>query len=285
MASTNKSPLVYALGEELKRLRLAKGLTVRAVGRLVGADHTLVSRTESGVRKVSPEEIARWLGAIGADNEDYDRILEMARDATRATWSEVNSPGLPTLLDTLIKYEQQATAITEVNPMLVPGLLQTRDYAMAVMSDGDLAADKILPRVMYRLGRQDVLHRKDGPHFTALIEESVLLRHIGGHCVMADQLDYLLEASSRKNVDVRVIPLSAGAHGGLAGAWVLLEFPVAPPIVHLEHVGSATFLHKRPHTQSFLNARSSLLDIALNGAESAEVITSYADQHRRNGDS
>ncbi|AOS64454.1 helix-turn-helix domain-containing protein [Actinoalloteichus hymeniacidonis] len=285
MPSVNRSPRARALADSLRAARTENKLTVREIARRLRVNHSVISRAESGARVPKENEVATILGAIGAAPDVRDRIIEMARDVDREAWSALHHQGTSPHLSTLIKYERDAVAITDVNPLLVPGLCQTLGYARAIMSADPerVSPTEVDGLVMYRMARQRMLAESD-TQFTAIIDEPVLVRQIGGRAVMAEQCNHLVEMSHRSDVDIRVIPVSAGYHPALSGGWFLMEFAEATPVLHLEHVDSGTFLHRRSDTRSFLKARDSLLAVAMSTEESARLITRYADHHRRGDD-
>ncbi|WP_232237560.1 MULTISPECIES: DUF5753 domain-containing protein [Actinoalloteichus] len=206
-------------------------------------------------------------------------MLALVRDVGRSAWSAVGH-AVPAQLSTLVRYEREAVAITEVNAVLIPGLLQTENYVRAVMSTGDIPDDGIEDRVIYRMGRQSVLRRRAGA-MTAIIDEGALTRQIGGHAVMAEQMTALLDWSNTGHVEVLIIPTSIGAHRGMAGGFMILDMPDGV-VVHLEHLDSGVFLHEPADTRSFVEAASSLQDVAMSPVDSARLIATYADSHARN---
>ncbi|WP_232237706.1 MULTISPECIES: DUF5753 domain-containing protein [Actinoalloteichus] len=208
----------------------------------------------------------------------------MARDVDRENWAAVGSSVAPTQLDTLVKYENEAQTITDVNPLLVPGLLQTRDYAYAIMRFGDTPETVATKAVLHRLGRQSALSGPTAPKFTAILAESALIQRIGSRMIMADQLDHVVDRAKSSNISVRVLPIAAGYHAALMGGWFLLEFDDAPPVVHLEHVDSGTFAHTRRTTRSFLEAKDSLLSVAMSAEDSVRLIATHAAHHRQGDD-
>jgi hypothetical protein len=132
-------------------------------------------------------------------------------------------------------FESQATGLRLWEMALVPGLLQTPDYARAVLSTRpNTSEDEVESLVAARLARQEVLSREDPPLVWALLDEYVLHREVGGPQVMADQLAYLAEASRRPNMTIQVVPYSAGPHSGLLGSFAIAEVNGAPPVAYLE---------------------------------------------------
>ncbi|MBB5905826.1 hypothetical protein BKA25_000142 [Actinoalloteichus hymeniacidonis] len=228
-------------------------------------------------------ETATILGALGTDPSTRERILEMARDVDRETWSEVSQQGSPTQLDTLARYERSAVALTDVSSVLIPGLCQTPGYARAIMSSAPdrFPASEVERRVLYRLGRQRVLDGPNAPTFTAIIDEPGLIRRIGGREVMAEQLDHLAWMATKPGIDIRVISIDSKYHHAMVGGWFVMEFAEADPVIQLEHFNASTFVHARLTTRSFIEARDNLLDVSMSPEESVQLIATHADHHRR----
>ncbi|AOS61043.1 helix-turn-helix domain-containing protein [Actinoalloteichus hymeniacidonis] len=269
-----------AVGDALAEIRRRSGLSVREVARRMELHHSAIVRAEAGTKRLEDDEVATLLGHLGATAAERQSIMAMLRDTDRSAWSAMGH-SMPVQLSTLVRYEKDARRIIEVSSALVPGLLQTENYIRAIMSMGDVPADEIDDRVTYRLGRQAVLRRTTPPALEAIIDEAVLLRHIGGHAVMAEQLRELESIAHDASVTVRVLPLEAGAHRGMIGGFTVLESLDTAPVVHLEHLDSGTFVHKRPDTKTFLDALDSLRLIALSPEASTELIATHADIHAR----
>ncbi|MER7079824.1 helix-turn-helix domain-containing protein [Saccharopolyspora kobensis] len=265
------------LGAEVRKLRKDAGLKLEELAELCGWSRATFGRIESGDKVLTGTETAIILGTLGIKGSERKRLLELARDAHQPHWWEVGHSDLPELLVGLLEFERIATQITDVALGFVPGLLQTADYARAVIGAGNVKDDQLESRVSLRLGRQSVLTRQNPVAFNALIDESVLHRPIGGYDVMAEQLRQIVRVSRRPHVSVQVLPFSAGAHVGLNGSHLILEFQRQRPIVHLEHRRSSVFLDAPTETSPFLEAVRSLSDVALTPTESAELITSHAE--------
>lgn len=184
-------------------------------------------------------------------------------------------------LDELLVRERDAVAITDVAPLLVPGLLQTSRYARAIMTEGDVPPDQIETRVAVRVGRREALTRRNPAHLLALLGEQVLRQLIGGPDVMAEQLEYLLKVAELPTVDLRIVPTATGWHPGLEGPFVLDEFEDGTAIVHLETRTSGLFLDEEEHVTPYRDAAEKVLRKAMSAAESAELIAREAAQSRR----
>lgn len=219
------------LGAELARLRRRVDLTTRQVADRTDLSASTISRTETGLRKVTSEEVAALL-LYKITGAQTDRLIGLARDIGRPGWFETGSSGLPSQLVALAAFESQATHLTDVSPILVPGLLRTADYARAMMVGAGVPDREIERMVAARASRQVILSRPVPPKLHAILDEVVLRRLIGGRAVMAEQLRHLTRMATRPNIAIQV--MRCAAHPGVAGAYFVLEFPPpATPFVHL----------------------------------------------------
>lgn len=234
----NASALRRQLLAELRRLRPPHVHTQRQVADALDWSPSKVTRIENGAVSLSVTDLRALLGYYGvADPDLVERLVDLARRSRRArspfaAYADVFSPVALRFFD----FEHSASWIGEVELLVVPGLLQTEEYARALMSVYELGEDKADRFVSSRGVRQQLLDRPDPPMLSFVIDESVLLRCIGGPAVMRAQLDRLLELAQRPHVDIRVLPLSLGEHVGLRGPFVLLKFAGThdPDVVYIE---------------------------------------------------
>jgi hypothetical protein len=170
--------------------------------------------------------------------------------------------------------EQSATTVRSWEPMVIPGLLQTRAYATALLGEGD--------QVIRRMDRQRMLTRPGNPvELIAIMDESVLMRPIGGADVQAAQLGHLVEMSERSNVTVQVLPLHAPVDAianGSRGAFVMLAFPWPGGLVHLEHAEGARGLDSQTELEAHMRVFDQLRELALSPGESIERINAAAGE-------
>jgi hypothetical protein len=185
---------------------------------------------------------------------------------------------------TYIGLEAEASAIHSYESQFVPGLLQTEDYARAVISGGQVRPDPEAAerRVAARMARQELFTRPEPPEIWAVLDESVILRPVGGPAVMAAQLRHLIEVSARPNavVTVQVLPLAAGAHPGMSGPFVILSFqnPKDPPMVHLETATDGLYLEEPPDIERYTLRFSHLVARAAGPNESRAMIADVAQR-------
>ncbi|WP_261570954.1 helix-turn-helix domain-containing protein [Frankia gtarii] len=267
------------LGAELRDLRIGLNMTSRSVAASLGWSPSTLSRLENGLRGITTEDVAALLVVYRVAGPERDRLIALAREVDRPGWWETGLPGLPSQLTALIGFEAQATRITDMATMLVPGLLQTPEYARTVMVDGGVIAHEVEARVVTRLGRQAILSRPDPPDLHVILDEAVLRRPVGGPTAMAAQLRHILAMAARPSITVQVLPFETGAHLGTAGSFVLLEFDKARTIVHLEHLRSSLFVDEPDDVTPFAQARDTLARQALAPTASAKFLTTVARQY------
>lgn len=282
MPKPRPKPQARGLATGLRAARKATGMTTTAIADKLGWSQALVSRTETGKRHTSPEEVSAFLAVCGVTGHARDRLIEMARDKDRSSWLESRfGDAVPIQAKTLAQYESEATEITDAGLVLMPGLLQTAAYTRTMMNSGGVAPDQIEPRVQARLDRQEVLRCPEPPILTAIIDEAALHRRIGGRRVMAEQLRHLVEMGQHPYVNILVIPFDHGGHAGIDGAFVLIKFGHGRPVVHLEHLRSGLFLDEPWDVTPYEDAVASMTAIALDRAQSTELITEIAARYER----
>jgi hypothetical protein len=156
--------------------------------------------------------------------------------------------------------------------MLVPGILQTREYAAAIFGDLPDTAD----RLKLRMDRKKILTRDHDPvEFRALIDSTVLLRPIASKDAMARQLRHLLAMAELPNIEIRILPATTpGWHPGASGSFLLIEFPKAQPIVHFEHYRASAFLWDGDEVAAYVTATEEIAERAMNPAATFEIIES-----------
>ncbi|WP_026449094.1 helix-turn-helix domain-containing protein [Actinopolyspora mortivallis] len=288
MANTKRtSPRIRALGAELREYRENAGMTVRDVSTRIGGHHSKVARIETGQIPPTPEIVVALLTTYGAPESDRDRLAAMARDATEeSNWIKPRGQWGQSATDqdliALIEFERTATNIVDVAPIMIPGLLQTSDYARAVMSAG-MPPEAVEAQVTMRVGRRDVLSHRNAPEFLAILGEWALREPMGDQATMADQLQHIVKMSEMNNVTVQVVRTGSGAWTPMhAGQYMLFEFPKAAPVVHVEHLSSDAFLSRPGDIQSYQQATDNLRDVAMTPEASAELIANIAKEMEAN---
>ncbi len=267
------------LGEGLRRVMEQAGLNGQQAGHLLGWSPSRVSRLLAGKRGSSEVDVAAFLGVCRIKGPERDRLLALCQEQHTPGWFQQHGTRLPKQLVTLIDHENKAMAISVFESTLVTGLLQTGDYARAVISRNvNTPADEVDDRVAARLARQSLFGRERPPRFTFYLHEAVLRLPIGGSMVMSDQLHHLLRMSVRPYLTLRVIPAALGAHAGLSGPFTLMEFAEFRPVVYLDSETSSLFLERREEAAAYQRILGALAHTALDEGQSRELIAALATE-------
>ncbi|MET7569366.1 helix-turn-helix transcriptional regulator [Streptomyces sp. NPDC005492] len=276
------------LGAELRALRAEAGLTSGEAARLVGWHQSKVSRIETGASGVKPPDVRLLLDAYQvSDAQLRDMLLVLAGsddNGGRHHWWHAYRGVLPPAYRDFISLESQASTIRNLETSVVPGLLQTPEYARAVTRaavgglDND-GADRLDTLVRVRLARQDVLRADPPLSLSVVLDEAVLRREVGGPGVMARQLDRLVEAARLPQVRLQVLPFAAGAHIGITGPFVIFSFPSTSDldVVVLDHLTSSLYLERKEDLEAYSEAFNTLQFHALSPEDSLDHIAGIGD--------
>jgi transcriptional regulator with XRE-family HTH domain len=249
------------LGAQLRRLREAKGISRDDAGYLIRSSDSKISRMELGRVGFKERDVADLLTLYGiTDDHERQALLSLARQANTPGWWHRYGDLLPGWFQAYIGLEEAATLIRTYEVQFVPGLLQTEDYARAVITQGDpaAAAEAVERRVGLRRRRQELLTRPgpDGSprRLWAVVDEAALRRPIGGRKVLRGQLEQLIEASQLPTVTLQVLPFHVGGHAAEGGAFTILRFaePDLPDVVYVEQLTSALYLDKLDDVDAYV---------------------------------
>ncbi len=242
-------------------------LSLEAAAKALGWSAATLSRTENGKRHITSEDVAVVLTTYGVPVAQREELIESARSGVQAAgWWSRPLPGVLPDVGTLASYEASARAITNWSINSVPGLMQTERYARGIMVSDGYGPQDVELRWLARKRRQGVLPKVD---YVAFLHESALRHPFGGIDALREQLDHLMEASTR-GYSVRVVR-GRVPHRALIHPWMLLHFPEAPPVVNVELYESSVYLHDG-EVDSYENMRSVLDRLALSTAESRSTI-------------
>lgn len=275
MAGTGDTPRAHQLGAEIRHAREEAGIGFRELARQLGITHTKLSHIESGRRAPAPEDAATILAHLGVVGAKREELLTLARAAADPNWV---APGVGKALAALLEYERTATVITEANLSLIPGLLQTRDYARSIMIRAGATAGEADHRAAIRMSRRDVLERAGPVNFRALIGEYALRYPACEPAVMDDQMRHLLKWGSQDNVDIRLIPIENEWTPAHSGPFVLIEFERPNPVVHLENYRSAVTLTDKRDVRDYQAAADSLCRAAMSSAATTELLAEMVNR-------
>ncbi|MFJ3932240.1 MULTISPECIES: helix-turn-helix domain-containing protein [unclassified Streptomyces] len=282
--ASNVNPTVRRrrLGQELRRLRELKGMTAEEVAERLLVSQSKISRLENGRRSISQRDVRDLCGVYEVeDHRIVDSLMQMAKDSRQQGWWHAFGD-IP--YSVYIGLETDAASLRVYESLIVPGLLQTRDYAQAVITGmwPEATPIEIDKRIQVRLKRQDRLTDPDNPlRFWAVIDEALLRRAVGSPAIMAEQLLHLAELSERPHVTLQVLPFEVGAHPGMYGKFAILEFQDAmdASVVYLEGVTSDLYLERAADVQSYEIMYEHLRAEALSAEQSRDFILKTAQSY------
>jgi transcriptional regulator with XRE-family HTH domain len=267
------------LGEGLRQAMEKAGLSGREVAQLLDWSPSWVSRLLSGRRGCTEADVGSFLGVCRVKGKERARLMALVREQDTPGWLQQHGSNLPKQLVTLIDHENKATAISVFESAFVPGLLQTGEYARAVISRcANVPPDEVGDRVAARLARQSLFSRERPPHCSFFLHEHVLRTPVGGPAVMAEELDRLQRMSARPHITLRVVPTAVGAHAAMTGAFWLMDFADFKPVVYLESETASLFLEKLEETRAYRNVLNALAETALPEGQSRDLIGTIATE-------
>ncbi|KAB8190799.1 helix-turn-helix domain-containing protein [Nonomuraea phyllanthi] len=271
------------LGSQLRKLREAKNVTREEAGHLIRGSESKISRMELGRVGFKERDVADLLTLYGVvDKQARSAVLELVATANEPGWWHRFNDVLPTWFQAFVGLEEAAARIRTYEVQFVPGLLQTKEYARAVVTAGSagIGAEEISRRVDLRLERQRMLDRPDGPVFWAVIDEAALRRPIGGVEVMRAQIEHLIELMRQPKITIQIMPFSFGGHSAEGGAFSVLRFPDSdlPDVVYVEQLASALYLDKREDVDRYTEVMERLCAVSTTPDETVELLRTIADE-------
>ncbi len=265
------------LGAHLRRLREAHEVSREDAGWQIRSSESKISRMELGRVSFKQRDVADLLTLYGVDDpEERERLLALAQDANAPGWWHRYGDVLPGWFQSYLGLEAAALMIRSYELQFVPGLLQTEDYARAVVQLGHAAggSEAVERRVRLRMDRQRILSQPGGPQLWAVLDEAVLRRPIGGPAVMRAQIEALVAATELPSVRIQVVRFEVGGHAAAGGAFTILRFPQGdlPDVVYVEQLTSALYLEKREDVDHYAAAMERLCVQAEPPERTAEVL-------------
>jgi hypothetical protein len=265
------------LGAHLRRLREARGVSRDDAGWEIRASESKISRMELGRVGFKERDVEDLLTLYGVtDPEERAALLSLTRGANTPGWWHRFGDVLPNWFQSYLGLEAAAVLIRTYEVQFIPGLLQTRDYARAVvlLVHQSARGEEIERRTDLRIARQQLLMRPDRPSLWAVVDEAALRRPIGGVDVMRGQLEALIEATQLPNVRLQIIPFHFGGHAAAGGAFTILRFPDQdlPDVVYVEQLTSALYLDKRDDVDQYAAAMERLCIEAEPPHRTAEIL-------------
>jgi transcriptional regulator with XRE-family HTH domain len=272
------------LAAELRRLRLDAGMTVEDAGKLLGWSKAKISRYELAQSGLKPADVARLLELYGVRGTQREQLLALAEEATQKGWWAAYSDVLTEGSLAFIGLEAEATSISEWQINVVPGLLQTEQYARDVLSAyhtvATISPRAIERRLETRLIRQQQLTRDEPLVYEAVLDESVLHRQRGDRSVMRAQIQRLADVSELPNITIRILPLQR-KHGLAVDSFAILRFGKAHEtalhdVVSIENLSNEFYVEDDRDTHTFRLALKHLTEESLSAADSKELMLAIA---------
>jgi transcriptional regulator with XRE-family HTH domain len=263
------------LGAELRRLREEAGLTIDRVAEALECSPSKVSRIETGQVSATPRDVRDMLGLYQVDDARLEAMVQVAREARQRGWWQ-KFVDVPDGVPAYVGLEAAATSIDVYMSLIVPALLQTPDYARAVIAAvrPDLPASELDRRVELRLRRQELLDQERPPVIRVLLDDALLRRPVGGPRVMAAQRRRLLADAGRPAITIQVLEVAAGAHAGMDGPFTIFGFqaPAERDVVALDSAADALYLEGPEDVARYRRVFELLLPTARSPGDSAAII-------------
>jgi transcriptional regulator with XRE-family HTH domain len=257
----------------LRRRREGAGITIDIVAEQLECSASKISRIETGHTTATPRDVRDMLGVYGVVGAEQEELIQISREARQKGWWH---PYTAVLTGAYVGLEQAARSIRAYEQQVVPGLLQTEEYAKAMIRAArpDITMEEVDRRVRVRLNRQSLLSQDDAIDLWVVLDEAVLSRPIGGDEVMRAQLERLVEAAGLPNVTLQLLPFETGAHAGMDGTFAILDFPEPgdPDVVYAENATGGLFLEKSEELRKYIFIFDHIRAAALRPEESVNMI-------------
>jgi transcriptional regulator with XRE-family HTH domain len=270
------------LAAQLRELREERGMTQEEVSERTGKDRSTLYRLENAQQRPQRSTMIQLLDLYGVGEPRRSDLLGVLREAGQRGWMQPYRSELPEVYSDYIGFEDEARSISNYESLFIPGLLQTEDYARAQLHGTLLHAsnEEVENRVTARMERQALLTRENPPRLWAIMDEAAVRRLVGGRAVMIAQLGRLRDIGAEQNVTIQVIPFAAGAHPGMDGSFVVLEFPdpADQSIVYTESAAGGLFLEQDVEIHRYILMFENLRASALSPDETAAVLTATAEE-------
>lgn len=280
MATPSPTVRRKRLTVELRRLREKAGLTCEDVGHRLECSGTRISRMETGRIGARPGDVRELLEIYGVTGADADSLVQLARDARRKGWWHAYARVLPPWFEAYVGLESDAAGLRDFQPSVVPGLLQTEDYACAVLREAPHAGrgEDIDLQVALRMRRQAILDQASPPQVQVVLSESALRAQVGGPAIMRAQLLRLADLGARPDLTLQVLPLRTAAHAQPVSPFTMLEFADSadPTVVYLEHLTGSLLLEDEEEVRRYRAVFDHLRAAALGPGPSADLIAAAA---------
>ncbi|MER7952401.1 helix-turn-helix transcriptional regulator [Streptomyces sp. NPDC096079] len=278
---TAQGPRRLQIAKGLAELRTRSGLTLEDVAKAAGYGKSTVQRYEDWTAKAKPKaRTVRLIAeAAGGTPEEVAALTKLAESLTDGWWAVGGA--VPEWLHPLVSLEQEAEEETAFAPSVIPGLLQTREYAMAVHLGQEVREplDGVTRQVDSRIKRQEVLNRPAPLHLWAVLDEGVLKRQVGNTAVMAAQLDHLIEQTQRRHINIQVLPLATGAHAAAGVGHFVTITSGGITSAYAELLGGGLYMDTADQVRRYTTAMDYLRSQAADTDASLKILSAYRKEY------
>lgn len=266
------------LAGTLRRLRASKGLSREDVEEATGINKATLSRIENTRVRPQARTLAALLNLYEVKPSERKALMQLLKDSGQSGWWRAYGDELPEQYSTYVEFEQEAAYVWNYESLYIPGLLQTEDYARAVIPGGmpSLTRDQVDQRVQVRMERQGVLDRL---HLWAIMDEAALHREVGGSQVMRDQLLHLVNMMESPRVTLQVVGFDVGAHPGMLGSFVVMNFADAPQVVYIDGMARDSFLEEPEDVGRYTNLFEHLRSLGERPDSTRQLLTRVAHEY------
>ena len=266
------------LGAQLRRLRETAGVTRDDAGYHIRASGSKISRMELGRVSFKERDVTDLLEFYGIDDPaEKEKLVQLTREANATPWYQKFQDVVPDWFHVFVGLEEAAQLIRVYEVQFVPGLLQTEEYARAIITQGapGMDSDEVDRRVALRMGRQQLLTRENPPRYWVILDEAALRRPMGGRDVHVKQIERLMDLSGEPNITLQVMPFRYGGHAAEAGAFTIMRFPETdlPDVVYMEYLTGAHYIDKPEEVERYAAVMERLSVAGTSPDRTREILT------------
>ncbi|MCP2099351.1 MULTISPECIES: helix-turn-helix transcriptional regulator [Actinosynnema] len=278
MAAKKSTPTIRLrrLARQLRLLREEAGLSREEVEEQTGINQATIYRIETAKVRPQNRTLMTMLTTYGCPDEEQAAMRALSKESTKPGWIRPWHEGLPEGYTTYISFEDEAQGVRNYSSLFIPGLLQTEDYARAVVQGDPHTAgpEQVEDRVKTRVERQAVLRKEKPLKLWAVIDEAALRRVVGTPEVMRRQREHLVKAAEEPNITIQVIRFSDGAHPGMPGQFIVMDFedPMDGDLIYVDSQAGELFLESDADISRFRANFDHLVAMAASPKDSARFI-------------